>query len=251
MPSQRLARLIEDDRTRFLEDAVQDQRQRLTAGQEPRQLGFALLDRLVPKIAAVKLQEIERAVDRRIVTLAPAKELEIREAVRITRDQLVDDAGANRQSLNGGDDRREAPSPIEPTPGYEADALAVAAGEHAIAVMFDLVQPLGSGRRAECGGREAGLEGPGHVAGHVAGRIDGRQAVLQEQAPASWRWRSGTGAPVCPKPTRRRLHLIGPMFGPCLMRGPRDCALMVPVSRQPRSVRQGRQSPLFPDNTGL
>jgi hypothetical protein len=46
-----------------------------------------------------ELQEIERAIDRRIVTLAPAKKLEVREAVRVARDQFaVDDAGSATQA---------------------------------------------------------------------------------------------------------------------------------------------------------
>jgi hypothetical protein len=50
-----LARVIEDSRAGVIEHAVEDERQRLAFGQEPRQLGLALLDRLVPQIASVKL----------------------------------------------------------------------------------------------------------------------------------------------------------------------------------------------------
>jgi hypothetical protein len=106
--------VLKYDRARFVAGAVEDERERLTTGQEPRQLGLARLDRLVAQIAAVELQEIERAIDRRIVTLVPAKKLEVREAVRVACDQLaVGDAGAHRNRLDGGDDRRKAPSPIE------------------------------------------------------------------------------------------------------------------------------------------
>ena len=44
----------------------------MAAGQEPGQLGLARLDRLIAQIAAVNLDEIEGAVDRRIVPRALA-----------------------------------------------------------------------------------------------------------------------------------------------------------------------------------
>ena len=91
----------------------------------------------------------------------PSKELKVREPVRVARDQLaVDDAGAHRERLDGGDNHREAPRPIEPAPRGEPSALAVVMGEHAIPVMLDLVQPLWPGRRAGGGRREAGLKPP-------------------------------------------------------------------------------------------
>jgi hypothetical protein len=46
--------VLEHDRAGVLEDAVEDERERLASGQEPRQFGLARLDRLVPEIAAVK-----------------------------------------------------------------------------------------------------------------------------------------------------------------------------------------------------
>jgi hypothetical protein len=75
--------------------------------------------------------------------LTPSKELKIRAPVRVARDQLaVDDAGAHRERLDGGDNHREAPRPIEPAPRDEPSALAVVMGDHAMPVMLDLVQPL-------------------------------------------------------------------------------------------------------------
>ena len=123
-------------------------KKRPAAVEELRQLGFARLDRFVPEIAAIKVQEIEHAVDRRIVVLAPAKQLEIREPVRVACDQLaVDDAGADRKRIDGRDDRRKPITPIEPAPRDEADALAVMMGEHAVAIMLDLMQPFRAARR--------------------------------------------------------------------------------------------------------
>jgi hypothetical protein len=46
---------------------------------------------------------------------------------------------------------------IEPAPGHEADAPAVVMGEHAIAVVLDLVQPLGPNRRRRRGVGRQGL----------------------------------------------------------------------------------------------
>jgi len=86
--------VFEHDRAGVVVGTIEDERERLASGQEPSQLGLARLDRLVAEIAAVELQEIESAIDRRIVALAPAKQLEVREPVLVAGDQLaVDDAG--------------------------------------------------------------------------------------------------------------------------------------------------------------
>jgi hypothetical protein len=50
-----LAGVLENDRTRMLEDAVENEGERLASGQEPGQFGLARLDRLVAQIAAIKL----------------------------------------------------------------------------------------------------------------------------------------------------------------------------------------------------
>ena len=90
----KLARVFEHDRAGVVVGTIEDERERLASGQEPSHLGLARLDRLVAEIAAVELQEIESAIDRRIVALAPAKQLEVREPVLVAGDQLaVDDAG--------------------------------------------------------------------------------------------------------------------------------------------------------------
>jgi hypothetical protein len=47
--------VLEHNRARVVEDAVEDERERLASGQEPGQLCLAPLDRLVPEIAAVDL----------------------------------------------------------------------------------------------------------------------------------------------------------------------------------------------------
>ena len=91
--------------------------------------------------------------------LAPEKQLEIREPVRVACDQLtVDDAGADRKRIDGRDDRWKPIAPIEPAPRDEADALAVMMGEHAVAIVLDLMHPVGAGRRLVGAGRNAGRD---------------------------------------------------------------------------------------------
>jgi len=86
--------------------------------------------------------------------LAPAKQLEIGEPVAAARDDLaVDEAVTGREGLNRRNDGREAMRPIDPIPRHEPDALAIAKGKHPIAIMFNLVQPIGSGRREPREGR--------------------------------------------------------------------------------------------------
>jgi hypothetical protein len=87
------------------------------------QLGLARLDRLVPEVAAIELQEIER--DQRHGCIAPAiaEQFEIGEAVGIGRDHLaVDRTRAHRERLNGRDDRRK-PSAPRPRALRSADPL--------------------------------------------------------------------------------------------------------------------------------
>jgi hypothetical protein len=69
-------------------------------------------------------------------------------AVLIAGDRLpVDDAGARAKASECLDDEREAVSQVVARPALQPDSLAVLAGNHAKAVVLDLVQPDGARRR--------------------------------------------------------------------------------------------------------
>src|SRR6516162_5488359 len=63
--------------------------------------------------------------------------------------------GGHRECLHGGNDHRKGTRPIDARSRDEPDALAIANGKHPIAVMFNLVQPIGPRRRERREGREA------------------------------------------------------------------------------------------------
>jgi hypothetical protein len=84
-----------------------------------------------------------------VVPIADA--VEARDPVIAARHRLaVDDAGARAQPGEGLDDEREAPRQIIARPAVEPHAVVALAGDHAEAVVFDLVQPQLAGRRL-CG----------------------------------------------------------------------------------------------------
>ena len=129
--------------------------------------GLALFNRLASEVTAIEFDEVEGAEHRRVMLPAPAKQLKVGNPVRVARDDLtVDKAGAHRECLDGGDDHGKPPRPIEAAPGDKVDALAIATSEHPIAVMLDLVKPIGAGGRSVRGLWEAWLEGQhGHLLG--------------------------------------------------------------------------------------
>jgi hypothetical protein len=57
--------------------------------------------------------------------------------------------------------QRKALRPVVAPARDEPDANRISAGHEAVAVVFDLVNPIGAGRRAIGGGREAGLDKTG------------------------------------------------------------------------------------------
>jgi hypothetical protein len=125
---------------------------------EPRQLALALLDRLASEIATVKLDEGHQCHS--IIAMAVAKQLEVGEAVSVARNHFaVDNAGADRERLDGRGDGPKAFAPIEAATREEPHGVAVASGEHPVAVVFDFVHPIGTGGRGRCARRKADFEG--------------------------------------------------------------------------------------------
>jgi hypothetical protein len=72
-----------------------------------------MLDRLPSEIVTVKLQEVEGAQHRRRIMPSAPQALEVGEPVAVTDDRFaIDEAGANGQGGDGGEDEREAVRPI-------------------------------------------------------------------------------------------------------------------------------------------
>ena len=60
--------------------------------------------------------------------------------------------------IHGLDHEREAVRPVVAPAGDQPDADRIAAGHQPVAVVLDLVNPVGAGRRSVGGRREAGLD---------------------------------------------------------------------------------------------
>ena len=150
--------MLKNDRARIIKDAVEDEAVS-TAVEELCQLGLALLDRFVPETVTIEFEKIEGTEDCGVMMQSPAEQLKVGQAVAVARDDFsVDNAGAHGERLDGSDDHRKAPRPIEAAPGHESDAPAVATGKHSITIVFDLVKPIGAGGREGRGPWEARLE---------------------------------------------------------------------------------------------
>ena len=104
--------------------------------------GLALLERLLAKIIAVELDQVEGAENRRMIVMPIAEEIEHGQARPIDDDRLaIDDAGPRWQSCHRQDDLRETDRKIIAVAGEQPDAVALAPGENAKAIVLDFMNP--------------------------------------------------------------------------------------------------------------
>ena len=107
------------------------------------------LDCLPPQVVAVQLDQIEDVEEHAPVIAPPPQPVELRHAVPVAGDRLsVDQARAHPERAGGLEDQRKASRPIEAVAGEQLDAGGVPADHHAEAVVLDLVNPAGAGRRS-------------------------------------------------------------------------------------------------------
>ena len=89
----------------------------------------------------------------------PSNQVEDRKSTLVTDDRLaVDDAGAGRECGDRRDRRRKAVSQIVAVAAQEPDASALTVRQDPEAIVLDLVNPTGSGRRMLCDTRQARLK---------------------------------------------------------------------------------------------
>jgi hypothetical protein len=83
--------------------------------------------------------------------------------------------------VHGLDHEREADRPVVTPAGDQPDANGIAPGHQPVAVVLDLVNPVGAGRGLVGGGRKAGLDEGGSTQ-HGAYLVGGREeSNLQER----------------------------------------------------------------------
>ena len=155
---------------------------------------LALLDRRSAQILAVQFDQIEGAEHGGMVVMPGAEQIKGREAVGIDDNRLaVDKAGLHRQAFDGFDDAGKTISEVVAVAGIEPHVVAVTARQDAEAVVLDLVDPIGTGRRLFRRFRQAGLDG--FVREYRAGLSDGSVGSRTVLQPGQSRKRQGRPQP--------------------------------------------------------
>ena len=116
----------------------------------------ALLQGLDPQVDAAQLQQVEGVEEHPVVVSLAVELLEVRRAVGIAADRLaVEDQGARPQGRHRLPDEREPVRPVVAPAGEQPDPAVLLPDDHAVAVVLDLVNPVGSDRRLVGSGRNA------------------------------------------------------------------------------------------------
>ena len=109
-------------------------------------------------------------------------------------DLAVDQAGAHLEVVHGLGHQRIALRPVIAALGDEPDAHGIAAGHETVAVVLDLVNPVGAGRRLVGGGWQAWLDEARPVGGKpFTHTLDQHAANLGSRSLESNRKGPGTG----------------------------------------------------------
>jgi hypothetical protein len=117
---------------------------------------LALEQRLVAKIIATDGNQIEGVKLCLVVVTARMKRVEVGIALQVGDARLaVDDKLRGSQLARHLDDLWKAPRPIEAALGDQPHVLAVADQASTVAIEFDLVEPIGTGRHRLAGNRLA------------------------------------------------------------------------------------------------
>ena len=108
---------------------------------------------------AVQLQQVEGVQERLGLVPSMAQKLERSHSLLVTAHHLaVDHAGPHLEVVHGFHDKRVAARPVVPSAGDQPDAHRVAPGHEPVAVVLDLVDPIGARGRTVGRGWEAGLD---------------------------------------------------------------------------------------------
>ena len=130
-------------------------------GKELAERRLPLGERRIPQIEAIDEEKIER-IEGEIASTAPQgfdQPPEARNAgLGLGNDFPVDQPRFQREGGGRLGDRFEPLGPVEALPGAHGDAAVGDAELHAVAVIFDLVEPVRAGRRLVHGRRQAGCD---------------------------------------------------------------------------------------------
>ena len=169
----------------------------LHAGQQPRQAGLALGQRQRPKVLAVELQQVEGLQDgsRTVPWRCKASKIATPSAPQTTASpSRVNDCAlilAAALAIAG-----IALGPVVAAAGEQAHWLALAADDQPVAVVLDLVHPIGPGRRLGGASRDAGLDEA--VGADAAGKHPGRNSRSPVAGGIVTMPRNGSSEPLNP-----------------------------------------------------
>jgi hypothetical protein len=107
------------------------------------------LEGLPAHVGAVQLEQVERIEEGFDLVPPPAQDIEPGEPALIAADHLpVDQAGPHLEMGYGLDDQREPVESVIAAPGDEPDADRIPTRHQPVAVVLNLMNPVGAGRRA-------------------------------------------------------------------------------------------------------
>ena len=136
--------------------------------QDAGQRRLAHLDRLSAQVVAVQLQQVE-GVEERLRLVPPVTE-QLEEATPLSSQHTTSPSIRQDRTLRwftASTTSGIALRPVVAPAGDQPDAHGVAPGHEPEAVVLDLVNPVGAGRRLVGGGREAGFDEARPVGGQA------------------------------------------------------------------------------------
>ena len=150
------------------------------------QCALAALERSVSKVLSLECNQIESAQHGSVVAEPVTKIIEYRQAALIDHDGLaVDQAAFDRKAFDRGHDLRISGREIVAVARIEPHPIAVAPGQDPEAIVLDLVNPAGAGRRFFSRTGKAGLQcrfAQGHEEKASAARYIGPSASFARPA---------------------------------------------------------------------
>src|SRR5262249_41458218 len=158
------AGVVEDGRSVVVDEmlAEANKRVRRQVADDVRQQRLAVEQRRLGQVEPFAVEEIEDVEPDAVLPPAAQVRLQIVEARNagsvLDHDLAVDIGGGEAEPGERLDDAREARSPVEPGAREQLDLAAVDAGADPVAVVLDLVHPLGAARRPFAQRRETGLQ---------------------------------------------------------------------------------------------
>ena len=132
-----------------------------------------------------------------------------------THHLAVDQAGPHLEMVHGLDHQRKAVGPVIAPPGDQPDANGIATRHEPVAVVLDLVNPVGAGRGLVGGGWQARLYEGGSTqhSAYLGGPQKKLKSILQGTKYRATYWGDASAEPCCPTRCRDKPRSAPPLAG--------------------------------------